>query len=72
MDKYDKATLILESGQVQVETVSATNSFYHVKDYSVRWNKIVNRWSCTCPNYPLRPDVECSHILACKLYLWAY
>ena len=35
--------------------------------YETRLDKEERRWSCTCMGYTMRPDRDCSHVLACKM-----
>lgn len=69
MNKYDKASKLLEQGKVTFNEETDRAFWYSVRDvYWTRYNKQSESWSCTCMSYIYAYDIVCSHVIACKRF----
>ena len=68
----EKAFKLLRENRVKKEFETELRIHFSVKGetdlHSVIFDKTKNDWNCDCSYFALK-EKECSHILACKLFL---
>jgi len=67
MNKYDKATKLLDKDQVILSSETPNHIWFSVREiYWTCYWKVEDMWSCTCMSYIYNPHLECNHVVACK------
>ena len=69
--KAIKAKELVRSGKVKIDLETEKRIYFTVESnekHSVIYDKLGDNWECDCRYFSLKGK-ECSHILACKIYL---